>query len=265
MPESVVNSLFSELLPWLIAFFVLSVAAGAFKYLLLPKLKGIAGEAAVNLLIGSKLDSGLYRLIKDIMLPTVSGTTQIDHVVVSVYGIFVIETKNYKGWIYGSEKAKQWTQVIYRVKNRFQNPLRQNYGHIKALSELTGIPYEYFHSVVVFVGDSEFKTEMPDNVVHAGQLARYVKGFTEAVINEAQIEDIVDTIGAWEGTLTKEQRRAHVKNLRKERAPVQADSAAPSCPRCSQEMVLRQNKKTQEEFWGCSDYPKCRGTRKVTR
>lgn len=63
------------------------------------------------------------------------------------YGIFVIETKNYKGWIYGSERDRQWTQVIYKRKERFQNPLRQNCRHTKVLSELTGIPHNLFKLV----------------------------------------------------------------------------------------------------------------------
>ncbi|WP_350617509.1 nuclease-related domain-containing protein, partial [Pseudomonas sp. HY7a-MNA-CIBAN-0227] len=65
------------------------------------------------------------------------GSTQIDHVIVSIYGIFVIETKNYKGWIFGNEKQRQWTQAFPNGrKYKFQNPLRQNYLHIKTLADL---------------------------------------------------------------------------------------------------------------------------------
>lgn len=56
----------------------------------------------------------------------------IDHVVISKYGVFVIETKNYRGWIIGNEKSEYWTQVIYKRKERLYNPIKQNYGHIKA-------------------------------------------------------------------------------------------------------------------------------------
>ncbi len=69
----------------------------------------------------------------------------------STHGIFVIETKNYKGWIYGKEKDRQWTQVIYKRKERFQNPIHQNYGPIKALETLLEDSFDGdFYSFICF-------------------------------------------------------------------------------------------------------------------
>ena len=129
-----------------------------------PKVKGRIGERAVRSVIGKDLDEETYIEFHDLIIPSRSGTTQIDHIYVSVFGIFVIETKNYTGWIFGSEKQSKWTQVVYKQKHYFQNPLRQNYAHIKALSELLQLPEEKFHSMVVFLGDCELKTQMPPNV-----------------------------------------------------------------------------------------------------
>ena len=56
-----------------------------------------------------------YHLMNNITLPFKDGTTQIDHILVSRYGIFVIETKHYKGWIFGDENSKNWTQVLYNL------------------------------------------------------------------------------------------------------------------------------------------------------
>lgn len=53
-----------------------------------------------------------YHVLDDIVLNTKKGTTQIDHIVVSKYGIFAIETKNYRGEIYGNDDRQQWTQII---------------------------------------------------------------------------------------------------------------------------------------------------------
>lgn len=63
---------------------------------------------------------------------------------------------------------------------RFQNPLRQNYKHTKTLSDLTGIPHEHFKSIVVFVGESKFKTVMPPNVVHVRNFIRHIKRYQAA-------------------------------------------------------------------------------------
>jgi len=82
-----------------------------------PVGKGIIGEALLNFVINIALNKKQYQLLKNITLQTDDGTTQIDHIIVSQYGIFVIETKNYKGWIFGDEYSKTWTQSIYGKKH----------------------------------------------------------------------------------------------------------------------------------------------------
>ncbi len=77
-----------------------------------------------------------YHVINNALFSSNGRSTQIDHIVVSPYGVFVIETKGYKGWIFGSENAEYWTQNIYGHKTQFYNPIRQNEGHVKFLSYL---------------------------------------------------------------------------------------------------------------------------------
>jgi len=113
----------------------------------------------------------------------------LDHVLVSVYGIFVIETKNMKGWIFGSKDNERWTQTFGNKKYSFQNPLRQNYRHTKCLSEYLGLDHRLFHSVVWFIGECTFKTEMPPNVLASG-LTSYIKEFTGCCLTEGQVTDI---------------------------------------------------------------------------
>ena len=88
-----------------------------------PWFKGIFGEFIVNLSAKLLLDKEKYHLIKNVTLPTEDGSTQIDHVIVSEFGVFVVETKNIKGWIFGSHNQKTWTQKIYKHSSKFQNPL----------------------------------------------------------------------------------------------------------------------------------------------
>lgn len=116
---------------------------------------GRVGERMVSKIL-RKLPRRKYRLLNDIMLKTHGGNismTQIDHVLVSVYGIFVVETKNYKGLIFGSEKAAHWQQNIYGHRYQSVNPVKQNYGHIKALSYVLheeGWRNVPFYSVVAY-------------------------------------------------------------------------------------------------------------------
>lgn len=88
----------------------------------LPDLKGKIGEWAVQRQAKQHLDER-YILLNDLTLPDQDGgTTQIDHVLLSPFSIFVIESKNYKGWIFGSARQKMWTQKIYKKVINFRIP-----------------------------------------------------------------------------------------------------------------------------------------------
>src|SRR5690554_3567421 len=229
-----------------------------------PWFKGVMGELIVNLSAKYLLDQKHYRLIKNVTLPAGDGTTQIDHVIVSVYGVFVVETKNMKGWIFGGQHQKQWTQKIFKYSSKFQNPLHQNYKHVKALEQLLGLEESQLHSVVVFIGDSTFKTPMPDNITRGFGYVGYIKSKTEPVIAEAQVDEIVRQIESGRYPRTFSTHRQHVKHVK---SIVEAKEAAVACPKCGSDMVLRESKKGEhkgQKFWGCSRFPGCRGVMKLT-
>ena len=111
-----------------------------------------------------------YHLMNHITLRLQDGTTQVDHILVSRFGIFVIETKNYNGWIFAHSKHANWTQVLFSRKSQFQNPIFQNLRHVRAVQELLDfLPADCVKSVVVFTGEAEFKTEVPPGVVSLAQ------------------------------------------------------------------------------------------------
>lgn len=230
----------------------------------LPAAKGYSGEKSVQLFTSLRLDSTVYQRIDNITLGSAEETTQIDHVFVSEYGVFVVETKNMKGWIFGGENHAVWTQRIFKKSSKFQNPLRQNYKHVKALQALLALPPTAIHSVVVFVGESEFKTPMPQNVTHQGGLVTYIKSFTSPFLTKEQVQGVVEKIEQARLPETKETARRHVENLRARSRKVDAGEA---CPRCGARLVLRTSKNgahVGSQFLGCSGYPKCRYTRAVT-
>jgi len=222
--------------------------------------KGLMGEVLVSIALNLRLDKNKYQLIKNVTLPTEEGTTQIDHIVVSEFGIFVIETKNMRGWIFGDEKQKTWTQKIYKYTSKFQNPLHQNYKHTKTIEATLDIDPSKIFSVVVFVGNSTFKTEMPENVTYASGLIDYIRSKTEKVLSQNEVEKIISVIesGRLSRTLkTHKEHVSHVKNIVKEKEKVNL------CPKCGSELVLRIAKKGANignEFYGCSNYPKCKYT-----
>jgi len=147
------------------------------------------GEASVRSLIIINFKSPNFHLLNNVTIPFQDGTTQVDHILISTKGIFVIETKHYSGWIFGDEKSDQWMQVIYRIKNRFQNPIRQNYRHVKAIQQLLDfLPKEQIHSIVVFSGSGIFKTPLPNGVVYLKQLPSYLSKFQNDVIPSDRFE-----------------------------------------------------------------------------
>lgn len=274
--SAMLKTMLSILSHWQFALLFGIVLVAGIINLFRPQIKGWFGETLLHHYLRWHLDQKLYVVLHDIMLPTADETTtQIDHIVVSQWGVFVIETKTYSGWIFGDKYEPQWTKVHFNRKDRFQNPLRQNYKHIATLSECLGIPKEYFKTIVAFSGECKFKTEMPEEVMLFAEVPDYIKSHSdENMIPPEQVQEVVDTILEWQGTLTKSQKANHVRNLRKThelQQPKQEqldvslnnDSSSsennPVCPRCGAPMILRKRKSDGASFWGCSQYPKCRG------
>tara|TARA_R110001606_G_C15404703_1_gene654235 strand:+ start:27909 stop:28541 length:633 start_codon:yes stop_codon:yes gene_type:complete len=174
------------------------------------------GEQIVNQTIKAHLPSNQYHLLQNVTLPTADTmTTQIDHVLVCSYGIFVIETKHYAGLVFGSIDNAQWLQITKWDKRKFQNPLRQNYKHKKELELLLPeIDQKHIYSVVVFSGDAEFRTKMPENVIHARQMALYIRKFNKERLSKDDMVTALGRIQLMRMEESKETDQAHVKGLK---------------------------------------------------
>lgn len=181
----------------------------------LPAVKGWFGERRVARRGQRTLPESIYRPYHDIMLRDDVGTTQIDHVYVSVFGVFVVETKHMSGWIFGMERDAQWTQVIYRKKSRFQNPLMQNVRHAKALESLLQLPPTRFHSLVVFTGDAKFKTAMPANVCTLQDFDSYIRSFGETELSQQDVDALCRKIERNRLASTRATRKSHVADLKR--------------------------------------------------
>jgi len=168
------------------------------------------GEKRVSDLLSLKLNRENYYLLNNVTLPAGSGTTQIDHIVVSTKGIFVIETKHYSGWIFGNSSSKVWTQTIYKKKSYFQNPMHQNYKHVKVIQRLFDfMPSDNVISVVVFSGDAEFKTKRLDNVLLLNEVDEYIKSHDDDLISKNRMEFCVGRIQCQRLPETKETDKNH--------------------------------------------------------
>jgi restriction system protein len=178
------------------------------------RFRGAKGEAQAAAGLRLFLPS-TYTVINDVLLPTPDGTTQIDHVVVSTTGIFVIESKAISGAIYGSAGDVNWTVCRGQSKYTIYNPLRQNACHIKALVAATDLPAVIFHSLVFFWSDDcQFQTPMPENV-RQSDLCGYIRSKTRCLISEGGAQAAIRMIAAARISSTRASREEHSAHLRR--------------------------------------------------
>lgn len=168
------------------------------------------GEAKVREVLTASFKSPHYHLLNNITLPYENGTTQIDHILVSTKGVFVLETKHYSGWIFANEKSPYWTQVIYKFRSKTPNPVHQNYRHVKALRELLDfVPKEHIHSIVVFTGTAVFKNQTPTGVVYLSGLVKHISAFEQEVITPNQLQFIVGRLECTRYEISKQTDVEH--------------------------------------------------------
>jgi hypothetical protein len=238
-----------------VLFVILSLLLAIFQ----AKIKGFLGEKAVaNRLSG--LPKEQYRLLNDVMIKTNYGTTQIDHIVISVYGIFVIETKNYKGWITGGDNSEKWIKNMYGKKYPFRNPLKQNYAHIKSLEQLLDLSEDKFISIVAFVSSATIKVTTSKQVIYINQLRKVIESYNDILFSQEQIHEFEEKILSSNIT-SKESRKEHVQQIR---TKVKLDNSKVLngvCPKCGGHLINRNGK--YGSFFGCSNYPKCKYSSKV--
>ncbi len=245
-----------------------------------------------------------FIVLNDLLLPTVKDkTSQIDHVVVSTRGIFVIETKNHAGRISGSEQSQYWQQHLSSQSRGFYNPVLQNRSHLRAVRrQLPKLDQELFSSMVVFSEAWRLDIKADDIIIERSLLPD--KHIARTLIPEERVrkhwwcpwrkEVVLDEhkmVTRIDGMVEELQRRPRIidrdtmkqlaeklidanitdRSARKEHTEyakrtskdVSGDIRKGRCPRCGGELIVRKSDKG--EFVGCSRYPACRFTCSIDR
>ena len=239
--------------------------------------KGIRGEREVAHIVDWSCTRINAIPIKDLYLPWSDGSTaQIDELIIATSGIYVIEMKNYKGWIFGNENNQYWTQVLYKgysggsTKNRLYNPIRQNASHIACLRKNLKGYKGPIHSLVVFSDEAEFKDVTVNSsdvyLLYESHLNRMIHGIDSAYkdrISENEINDIhTKLLQISFGT----DSTHHVEKIHQRLAEKKERLEKGLCPLCGAPLVVRTAKKgpnAGSRFLGCSRYPDCRYARNI--
>ncbi len=196
-PADVLSALFAPVLAFfggMLAILVLITSVLVVLALVLgrygARIKGALEERALHKVLVKELPAS-YQHYCNLVIPSEKGDfTEVDHLVLSPFGIFVIEVKNYRGWIFGGEKQPQWTLQRFRSKHPFMNPLHQNYKHTQAVKQLLGLSGQdgdSVYSVVAFSLRAEFKFPMPQNVMYTDLVGDYINRFTQPCFSEEQL------------------------------------------------------------------------------
>lgn len=173
-----------------------------------------SGEARVSRVVQDLFRAPNYHLMNHVTLRLPDGTTQVDHVLVSRFGVFVIETKEYSGWIFANARSATWTQVLFRAKFKFQNPIFQNARHLRAVQELLDfLPSTAVKSAVVFAGEAEFKTETPAGVFTLSTFVAHVREHTDEVMSLNRVQFCVGRLETARQAISEKTDIEHVQDL----------------------------------------------------
>lgn len=230
-----------------------------FKKRIIPKIKGAVGEYKVSAKL-KRLKKKDYIVLNDLLLKNGNSTSQIDHIVISKSGIFVIETKNYKGWIHGHQNSEYWTQTIYKHKRKLRNPIKQNWVHVFALKKiLSEYQYVKYYPIVVFAGNGKLKNvtaSLP--VIYTRELLRTIKKTNNSEnLSPNQMKLISDKL-TQSNVADRKENRNHVKKVKRKVQERKKKEKLKVCPKCGTELIIRKGK--YGKFYGCQNFPKCRYT-----
>lgn len=193
---------------WLLA--ILSIIIDILLYKNQKKMIGWFGEHWTRDEL-RKLPNDKYKVINNVFISINGNTHQIDHVVVSPYGLFSIETKQWNGLIIGNKYSKNWIKYMGKNKYICENPIRQNYGHVKSLSGLLNIDESKIYNIVCITSNAKL------NIQHDGELVRNytivdkILSYKDIVIdNVDEIVEIIDENNIRDRRIKKE----HIKNIK---------------------------------------------------
>lgn len=229
------------------------------------------------------------KTLRNVYLPKENGeTSEVDLIYITQKGIFVFESKNYSGWIFGDEKSRNWTAMLpNKQKNPFYNPILQNKTHLKWMRNYVGEDIPLF-SIVVFSERCELKKVTVESndiwVIKRDQTYATVRDIWDKnpdSVSDSKIEELYVSLKELTN-VDKATKAAHIENIQnKYKMPTEnpgvegksdpslksnnnediADDKELLCPKCGSKLILRTAKKGEnagDQFYGCSSFPKCR-------
>ena len=217
-------------------------------------------DAATQYLI----ESDSYYVMSDVVLLTFEGLIQIDFIIVSRFGVFVVASFDQAGVIEGSESSNTWSQIVNKSEiHEFSNPSKQLRKNTETLRSLVNLDKKKIFSVVVFDRISGFASSMRARTTHGNEYIEYIRTKRELLLTTKEIKNIVETIEA------KRKKQGLVSGLKHLDTSNQIGSILDNeeaCPSCGSEMEIKVEKSgghAGQQYLRCVLYPTCRSTRTI--
>ena len=226
------------------------------------------------------------KVLRNVYLPKDNGeTSELDVIFITHKGIFIFESKNYSGWIFGDEKSKNWTAMLpNREKNQFYNPILQNRSHLKWMKAYVGDEVPLF-SIIVFSERCELKKitlySEDIKVIKRDKTYAAVRDIWDKkpdVISDENVEELNNRLKELTN-VNAEIKGKHIESIESKykNNTVNTVSNAPVdnkreltqekiCPKCGSKLVIRTAKSgvnAGKQFYGCSAFPGCRYTQNI--
>lgn len=223
-----------------------------------PEAKGSRGEKKVSWMLDTCRTSEHEYLLDNIILynPNNQRSSQIDHIFICGSGVIVVETKNYSGFIFGTDQQKEWTQVLAggKSKQKFYSPVKQNATHIYLIKSIIGQHIPVFGKVIFIQGNTENIDSK--HVCTVYELRDYINDLklNHSVLTAQQQDQIYCKLCEHQKQFPITETN-HLENIQQMKINI-ADNI---CPRCGAHLVLRNGK--YGKFYGCTNYPHCKFTK----
>lgn len=233
----------------------------------------------ISLEIQREINRGLNGyILQNLYIPRGDGnTTEIDLLFICSKGLFIIESKNYAGYIFGDDRRKYWTVSLYAGKGwlgesltekyRFYNPVWQNKTHEKYLQKAIGTTIPLF-SVIVFSDRGDLMNVSYDAekvaIIQTSQLHSFFSFVWDNwpdTLSDSEIQHVYETLYQYT-QIGEEEKQKHVDQIDEER------NHPTKCPWCGGPLVLRTAKRGSyagRQFYGCANYPKCKYIRNIDK
>lgn len=238
--------------------FAIIVTALVFAYSISRhRIKGKKNEGKIARQL-NKLQVNEYKVLNKIRIKSPIGSSQIDYIVISIYGIFIIESKKYRGRINGDDNSTYWTYTKLKKKIKFKNPIKNNWKHIDALKDiLSDYAQIIYHPIVVFTSSAKINSITSSTpVIYSNQLFLSIMAKRETPnLNIEQVNDITAKLN--EGIISDKKKILAFKDQKNIRAQKRKDNSL-ICPRCGSDLIVKEG--PYGKIYGCSNYPKCKST-----